>query len=60
MLNESTQFAFVSKDRTAPERQRRYRQRRKLKKPDIAVAPPVTIPSITALLPKRYGVVPLG
>jgi len=49
------QLELVSKDRTAAERQRRYRQRGKLKKPDIAV---VTIPSVTALLPKRYGVVP--
>jgi hypothetical protein len=54
----SAQLAIVAKDRTAAERQRRYRQRRKVQKPGRAVTPAVPIPTVTALQPGRYGVVP--
>jgi hypothetical protein len=54
----SAQLAIVSKDRTAAERQRRYRQRRKVQKPGAPVTPAIPTPTVTALQPKRYGVVP--
>jgi hypothetical protein len=54
----SAQLAVVPKDRTAAERQRRYRQRHKVQKPGVAVTPAVATPTVTALRPKRYGVVP--
>jgi hypothetical protein len=54
----SAQLAVVPKDRTAAERQRRYRQRRKVQKPGVAVTPAVATPTATALRPKHHGVVP--
>ena len=56
----SAQLAIVPKDRTAAERQRRYRQRRKVQKPSVTVTPAVAIPTVTALQPKRYGFVPFA
>jgi hypothetical protein len=56
----SAQLAIVSKDRTAAERQRRYRQRRKVQKPGVTVTPAVATPTVTVLRPKRYGVVPVA
>jgi hypothetical protein len=45
----SAQLAVVPKDRTAAERQRRYRQRRKVQKPGVAVTPAVATPTVTCL-----------
>jgi hypothetical protein len=51
------------KDRTAAERQRRYRERRKLQKAGVTVAPAVTaltdVSTGTPLLPRRHGMIPV-
>jgi hypothetical protein len=51
----------VPKDRKAAERQRRYRQRKKLQKAGLADTPPATLPADAAALPqpRRRGLIPI-
>jgi hypothetical protein len=47
-------LAIVTKDRTAAERSRRYRERRKLRQAGVSITRPVTVPTVAQS--KRHGI----